>query len=83
MAMTGMASMTATYDGDQFENVNRLKDCGVLPWIVETIDSEEGLLNGLALLLANNMAFSGNKSVIQVMVLALILICFTLYIFCI
>ena len=59
--------MTATYDGDQFENVDRLMDCGVLPQIVEMIGSPESSVNATALLLASNLAFSGKKPVIQVM----------------
>ena len=58
--------MTATYDGDQFDNVDKLLECGVLPQIVGLVGSRESSMNGGALLLASNLAFSGKKAVVRV-----------------
>ena len=65
-SLTGLVCMTATYDGDQFENVDRLMDCSVLPQIVEMIGSSQTSLNATALLLASNLAYSGRKAVVKV-----------------
>ena len=71
MALLGLVGMTATYEGDQFENVTRLYDCGAVPLIAKKVDVEEASLDVASLELVNNLAFSGNTAVIQVSCMSL------------